>query len=86
LEPLFRLLNDEEIQAAEVLGKAMRFGAMLAVGNPGRAGVLKWSAKERLLELALTQFGRDLFGEVAEARFTSLALSLRAETRVTDKP
>ena len=84
LEPLFRLLSDEEIQSAEVLGKAMRFGAMFAAGDPGKAGKLSWAPKQRLLGLTLTPLGRDLFGEVAQARFASLALSLRAEAQVMD--
>ena len=84
LEPLFRLLDDEQIQAAEVLGKAMRFGAMFASGDPGKAGKLAWNEKKRLLSLTLTSIGRDLFGEVAQARFASLAVSLRAETAVTE--
>jgi exopolyphosphatase/guanosine-5'-triphosphate,3'-diphosphate pyrophosphatase len=84
LEPLFRLLNDEEIQSAEVLGKAMRFGAMFSASDPGKAGRLTWQPKKRLLGLALTPLGRDLFSEVAQARFASLALSLRAETQITD--
>ena len=33
LEPLFRLLTDEQIRDAEVLGKAMRFGAMFSVAG-----------------------------------------------------
>jgi exopolyphosphatase/guanosine-5'-triphosphate,3'-diphosphate pyrophosphatase len=78
LEPMFRLLSEEELQDAEVLGKAMRFGAMFAVGDPAKAGRLVWSPKKKLLELNLTDEGRGLFGEVAEARFVSLALSLKA--------
>lgn len=84
LEPLFRLLDDEQIQTAEVLGKAMRFGAMLAAADPGKAGRLRWNAKTRALDLELTAQGRDLFGEVAQARFAALALSLRAEATVKD--
>ncbi len=84
LEPLFRLLTDDQIQDAEIIGKAMRFGAMFAAGDPAKAGTLKWAAKKRLLELTLTQDGHDLFGEVARARFASLALSMRAETRVVE--
>ena len=84
LEPLFRLLTDEDMQEAEILGKAMRFGAMFAVGDPSLAGSLRWTPKKRQLDLQLTKDGRDLFGEVARARFASLALSMRAETRVLD--
>jgi exopolyphosphatase / guanosine-5'-triphosphate,3'-diphosphate pyrophosphatase len=40
MAPLFKLLSDVEINDAEVLGKAMRFGAMLALDNPADAGRL----------------------------------------------
>jgi exopolyphosphatase/guanosine-5'-triphosphate,3'-diphosphate pyrophosphatase len=83
LEPMFRLLDEDQIQAAEVLGKAMRFGAMFSVGDPAKAGQLLWQPKKRLLELQLTPAGEGLFGEVAQARFTALALAMKAETRVT---
>jgi exopolyphosphatase/guanosine-5'-triphosphate,3'-diphosphate pyrophosphatase len=83
LEPMFRLLSEDEIQAAEVLGKAMRFGAMFSIGDPAKAGRLAWQSKKRVLELELTPAGEALFGEVAQARFQSLAIALKAETRVT---
>ena len=82
MEPLFRLLSDDAIQDAEVLGKAMRFGAMFAVGDPAEAGRLFWHPRKRLLELELTADGRDLFGEVAQARFASLAVAMRTQTRL----
>ncbi|MGQ0566088.1 MAG: Ppx/GppA family phosphatase [Gemmobacter sp.] len=78
LEPLFHLLGDEDIQDAEVLGKAMRFGAMFATADPAAAGELVWRPKKRELELVLTDLGHGLFGEVAEARFAALAVALRA--------
>jgi exopolyphosphatase/guanosine-5'-triphosphate,3'-diphosphate pyrophosphatase len=84
LEPVFRLLSDEELQDAEVLGKAMRFGAMFAVGDPARAGKLVWSPKKLQLELQLTEEGRGLFGEVAIARFAALATALKATTKLTE--
>ena len=80
MEPLFKLLREDELLDAEVLGKAMRFGAMFSVGDPGRAGRLVWQPATRLLELQLTEEGRGLFGEVAEARFMSLAQALKAQT------
>jgi exopolyphosphatase/guanosine-5'-triphosphate,3'-diphosphate pyrophosphatase len=83
LEPLFRLLSDEQIQDAEVLGKAMRFGAMFSVADPSEAGSLRWQPKKRVLELSLTERGRDLFGEVAQSRFTSLALAMKAKTSIS---
>ena len=84
LEPLFRLLTDDQMQDAEILGKAMRFGAMFAVGDPAKAGTLKWNPRRRIVELTLTRDGQDLFGEVARARFASLALAMRAETRIVE--
>jgi exopolyphosphatase/guanosine-5'-triphosphate,3'-diphosphate pyrophosphatase len=82
LEPLFRLLNEDQIRDAEVLGKAMRFGAMFSIADPETAGSLHWHEARRVLELVLTARGQGLFGEVAEARFNALALSLRAKTLV----
>ena len=83
LEPLFRLLTDEQIRDAEVLGKAMRFGAMFSVADPQLAGALKPRPKKRELELVLTPLGVGLFGEVAQARFNSLAQALRMMPAVT---
>lgn len=83
LEPLFRLLSEEEVTLAEVLGKAMRFGAMFSVGDPARAGRLTWLPKKKTLGLELSEEGVDLFGEVAQSRFTSLSNSLKAKTRIT---
>ena len=83
MESLFRLLSDEDIAQAEVLGKAMRFGAMFSVGDPAKAGQLVWRPKRRQLGLTLTEEGAGLFGEVAQARFASLALALKAQTQVS---
>ena len=83
MAPLFALLSDKEIRDAEVLGKAMRFGAMFSVKDPAEAGTLKYQPKKKLLELKLTRTGRALMGEVAEARFRALALSLEVEPLVT---
>jgi exopolyphosphatase/guanosine-5'-triphosphate,3'-diphosphate pyrophosphatase len=84
LEPMFRLLSEEDIRDAEILGKAMRFGAMFAMGDPALAGALDWQPKKRLLNLHLTETGHGLFGEVARARFTSLAQAMKATTQVLD--
>ncbi len=84
LEPMFRLLSEDDIRDAEVLGKAMRFGAMFAMGDPAIAGSLDWQPKKRTLELALTETGHGLFGEVAQARFISLAQALKATTSVVN--
>ena len=84
MESLFRLLSEDEMREAEILGKAMRFGAMFSIDKPESAGVLRWQPKRRILELTLTARGRGLFGEVAEARLSSLAQALRAKTIICD--
>ena len=85
-EALFRLLNDDQMREAEVLGKAMRFGAMFSVAEPDTAGSLRWLPKQRVLQLVLTPRGQGLFGEVAQARFTALAQAMRATPLVVDAP
>ena len=82
LEPLFKLLTPGEIQDAEILGKAMRFGAMFAIDSPREAGELYYYPKKRVLELVLQPQKQGLFGEVAAARFASLASSMQVATRV----
>ncbi len=84
LEPMFRLLSDDDLRSAEVLGKAMRFGAMFAVGDPAHAGKLAWNARKRVLELALTEEGSGLYGEVAQARLAALAIAMRATISVLE--
>ncbi|MCV6823791.1 MULTISPECIES: Ppx/GppA family phosphatase [Halocynthiibacter] len=84
-EPLFDMLTEKQILQAEILGKAMRFGAMFSVKSPDTMASLKFYSKKRVLELRLAKPARDLFGEVAEARFKSLAASLNAETVVKIK-
>ncbi|MFC3169377.1 Ppx/GppA family phosphatase [Paracoccus fontiphilus] len=81
MAPLFKLLTDDQINDAEVLGKAMRFGAMFALDDPADAGQMTIDGKT--LVLKLTPTGRKLMGEVAEARFRSLcnALGLDGEIR-----
>ena len=79
MAPLFAMLSEDELQAAEVLGKAMRFGAMFSIRDPSEAGSLKLNLKKKTLTLTLTKTGRALFGEVALARFQSLCKSLGVE-------
>jgi len=80
--PLFELLSEREIRDAEVLGKAMRFGAMFSIEAPNEMGSLRFYPKKKRLELVLQRKAVPLFGEVAEARFSSLAQALGAETSV----
>ena len=80
--PLFELLDDKALHQAEVLGKAMRLGAMFSVGQPESMGSLKWKPKKRVLEMTLPEETLPLLGEVARARFASLGSTLEAETVV----
>lgn len=82
-EPLFRLLTEEQMTEAEVLGKAMRFGAMFSIDHPEEAGSLTWQPKKRVLELRLTDRGLGLMGEVAQARFNALVQALKATPKIT---
>ncbi|MEL7025624.1 MAG: Ppx/GppA family phosphatase [Pseudomonadota bacterium] len=78
-QPLFDLLSDKEADDAERLGKAMRFGAMFSGQDTSRLGSLKWQPRKKRLVFELREGTADLFGEVAQARFRSLAASLGAE-------
>jgi exopolyphosphatase / guanosine-5'-triphosphate,3'-diphosphate pyrophosphatase len=84
-EPLYRLLDPDDLKEAEVLGKAMRFGAMFSGQVADRMGELRWFPKKKVLELRLARGSEALFGEVAEARFKSLVQALGAEAAVTGR-
>lgn len=84
-ENLYDLLGTKEIQSAEVLGKAMRLGAMLWADPSSAPAVLEWKPKKRHLTLRLTSEGRALFSEVAAARFKSLVDTLDATSEVLDE-
>ena len=77
-DPLFAMLDDGQIKEAEVLGKAMRLGAMLWLNADEKPGALRWKPKTRALTLHLTEHARPLFGEVAEARFAALVSAMDA--------
>ncbi|GGL67794.1 Ppx/GppA family phosphatase [Wenxinia marina] len=81
-EPLFSLLEDRELKEAEVLGKAMRLGAMLWLAGGGVPAALTWRSQKKVLEIKVAPEGRQLFGEVAEKRFAALVSSLGAEGKV----
>ncbi len=81
-EELIRILPESDISAAEVLGRAMRFGAMFSAEEPLRHGDLRWFPKRKHLDLRLRDAAQDLFGEVAEARFSALATALGATFEV----
>lgn len=77
------LLSDEERAAAEVLGKAMRFGAMLSGASKTMMCSLKYHKKRKVLELVLRPRSRDLFGEVVLTRFESLAAAMGCTTELS---
>lgn len=82
MAPLFNLLTEDELQKAEILGKAMRFGAMFSVDDPLEAASLKYLREEKVLELRLKATGRALMGEVALSRFKSLCSAMGVEPRI----
>ncbi|MBM7069554.1 Ppx/GppA family phosphatase [Actibacterium sp. 188UL27-1] len=79
IEPLLGLIGPKMTKQAEILGKAMRFGAMFSVAAPERLGTLRHRPKRHELELTLPPRSAALYGEVAAARFNSLAQALDAE-------
>ena len=84
-DALLSLLGPEQVKEAEILGRAMRFGAMFSVASPSRHARLHHDRKRKRLTLTLTSdAGRDLFGEVARGRFHALASAMGAEARVRD--
>ena len=82
LTPVLKLLSDEEISHAIMLGRAMRFGAMFSLAGPDVAGELRYYPKKKVLELILQPERKDLFGEVTEQRFEALAKTLGVTTKL----
>ncbi|AHD00376.1 Ppx/GppA family phosphatase [Leisingera methylohalidivorans] len=82
-EHLYALLDVKGQHEAEVLGKAMRFGAMLMLTSSGDIGSLRWQPRKRVLHAELPDAARPLCGEVAEARLRSLGKALEAEVVLT---
>jgi exopolyphosphatase / guanosine-5'-triphosphate,3'-diphosphate pyrophosphatase len=81
-DEVISLLSDEDRKAAEILGKAMRFGAMLSGATDKMMCRLKYHQKDAVLELILQPQSRDLFGEVVLTRFESLARAMGCETKL----
>ncbi len=82
-EALLDLLDEKSQADAEVLGKAMRFGAMLLMQDDKAKSSLRWFPKKKRLEFRLASDSAALFGEVAEARLQSLAQALSADLEVS---
>ena len=81
-EDLYGMLDEQQRADAEIVGKAMRFGAMMWMNPDEDRGELRWFSKKKQLQLRLTADMLPLFGEVAEARLNSLAASLGAEVEI----
>ena len=79
---MYGLLDAPMQKEAEILGKAMRFGAMFAMHPDADMGTLEWLPKKKHLSLLLPSEALPLYGEVAQSRFMSLAQSLGAEASV----
>lgn len=81
-EALYDLVAPEEQRQAEILGKAMRLGAMLWMNPDEDRASLRWDRKKDRLTLWLSEGAQPLYGEVAEARFRSLGAAVGAENLV----
>ena len=81
-EELYDLVDDKTRKDAEILGKAMRLGAMLWIHHGKEGGELRWHPKKNVLQLCLSDETMPLFGEVASARLKSLAGSLNAQAEI----
>ncbi len=81
-DELFRLLSPPDAREAEVLGRAMRLGAMLWLGAHDAPGAFQWRPEKRQLTLHVEARARPLFGEVAHARLRALGQAMGAEARV----
>ncbi len=79
---MIEMLDAGEIAEAEVLGRAMRFGAMFTAQTAEAMGSLRWHPQKKLLVLSIGPKAMALYGEVAQARFAALAKALGAETEV----
>jgi exopolyphosphatase/guanosine-5'-triphosphate,3'-diphosphate pyrophosphatase len=84
-EDLCDMIPPAAQKEAEILGKAMRFGAMLWMHPDDHRAELRWFPKKKLLQLRLSRQMVPLFGEVAEARFRSMAASLDAEVDIKQR-
>nr|WP_246045422.1 Ppx/GppA family phosphatase [Rubellimicrobium roseum] len=81
-DALFGLLSDEDAREAEVLGRALRLGAMLWLGAHDAPGSFRWKPEKKALTLTVEARARPLFGEVAKARFDALAQAMGATGKV----
>lgn len=71
-----RLLEPERLKLAATIGRAMRFGAMLAGAAEADMGSLSLAEGPARLVLTLPERAAPLYGEVVEARFRAFAEAL----------
>jgi len=81
-EDVLKLLNFEDLKEAEILGKAMRFGAMFSTAGSHIPAKLQWDSKQKVIRLILKNKSQKLYGKVVKARFLSLAQSVEARVEV----
>jgi len=81
-EDLVAMMDPDDVKAAEILGRAMRFGAMFTAQKADHMGTLRWHPNRKRLVLSIGPQAMALYGEVAQARFAALARALGAETEV----
>jgi exopolyphosphatase/guanosine-5'-triphosphate,3'-diphosphate pyrophosphatase len=84
LAPYTALISPQWAEDAQILGRALRFGAMflLRSDSSGMPAQLEWSAQNMTLTLHLDAAAQPLYGEIAEKRFEALAKSLQAQAVV----
>ncbi|MGV6840546.1 MAG: Ppx/GppA family phosphatase [Planktomarina sp.] len=86
-EDMAALLTHEDLHTAQILGRAMRLGAMLwDLGTDGALGVgqtcrMEWTPQDKTLTLHLPGAAQELNGEVVTARFEALAKSMGAKAQ-----
>ncbi len=81
-QSMLGLLTPEETERAVMVGKALRFAAMLTVGSPDSLGRLKFKPRRHVLTLELPQSVAIVLGETVMERFRALALAMRCKPRV----
>ncbi len=77
------LISDRDLAEAEILGRALRFAAMLWLDADTEPVRLRWFPRRKVLSLDLAHAAAPLFAEVAQSRFQALANSLGARPEVT---
>ncbi|MCY4260691.1 MAG: exopolyphosphatase, partial [Rhodobacteraceae bacterium] len=80
---MLKLLTSQEKEQAAMIGKAIRFAAMLTVGSPDSLGSLRFKPRKGELILELPQSLEYILGEVAMERFHALAAAMSCKPRVT---